>query len=183
MFTHPLNAYQKFTFWGLPAILIYLVIIYLTVWPTVNLYPVRYTHSFAEGIDFARDGYPEFIEKVTGISAKEDWGRWTNQYRGRTIFTFKENLPKQFLLEIEARPFASNAEYPTIIRVGDAKVPVLISNPQMTTYQIPIIYSGATKSLEIIPPNPQAPGELNPHSKDGRKIGLGLRSLRIIPIS
>ncbi len=57
----------------------------------------RYASTLAEGIDFKRPGYPEFVTEVAGISGAEGWGRWTDaNLAPNARIRFSQPLPQDF---------------------------------------------------------------------------------------
>ena len=70
-------------------------------------------------LNFKKPGYPDFITEVTGVSGREDWGRWTD---GATAtFKFKDPLPKKFTLLVEAGAIGDNLGKPIKFRVGSVE--------------------------------------------------------------
>ena len=176
-----LNWHKKFACIGAPLLSIYIAVLYAYAAKAVDIYPVRYEASLDQGIDFSKDGYPFFVDKVSGLSVRESWGRWTNQYRGNVIVAFKSPLPRKFTLIIDAIAFNVNGNSPTIIRVGDQNKQVLISSEKYASYSVEFSnVSDGVGAIEITPSNPMSPAQLDATNKDGRLIGIGLRSLRII---
>lgn len=151
----------------------------------VDLLAPRYEATLADGIDFSQPGYPSFLAEVSGVSSREGWGRWTDANQGDVVrFRFKQRLPDGFILEIKARAFGPNAGVPVKVRVGDVEqsfTPSKVSAGGF--YQLTFRGTGGADSIGIIPPQPVSPKDINPDSKDARKIGVGLISLKIQPIS
>ncbi len=141
---------------------------------------IQYESSLQEGISFPRLGYPSFIEAYSGISRQEPWGRWTNANTGQTKLVFKENLPKDFILELTAFSYGPNADAPTQIRIGNQMRELVIARDKAKLYRIHFDGIGDAKTIEIHPPHPIAPNQINPQSTDGRKLGIGLVDLKII---
>ena len=59
----------------------------------------RYTAKFADGIDFSREGLPDFVAEWKGLSHREEWGRWSEGDKVEIRLTGK--LPGQFTLRLE----------------------------------------------------------------------------------
>lgn len=176
-------AINKKTLIAFTALLcLYLFGVYFAIKTTYDPDPIRYDSSLSEGIIFSTPGYPKFIEKTSGLSGIEKWGRWTNQNYGPCIFTFKTPLPKKFILQLSAVAFGPNNSAPTKIKIGDIESSVLINQPTPTTYTLELSNPKTLKTIEIIPPLPTSPFEIDPKSKDGRKLGIGLYTLKIVPI-
>lgn len=140
----------------------------------------RYEATLAEGIDFKKPGYPNFIAEVSGMSGYETWGRWTDAASDPVAkFRFKQALPKKFTLEITANALGPNSVEPTIVWVGSVKKSVVIGKKDAATYKLVFETDGAADTLVIAPPKPISPTELDPKSTDRRKLGIGFFSLKI----
>jgi phosphoglycerol transferase len=133
--------------------------------------------NLAEGIDFRKAGYPVFLGQVSGVSTREPWGRWTSGPVAK--FAFKKNLPKKFIFEITANAFGPNIGKPVKVRVDGIEKSFIIANNTANTYELVFKTTGRARTLEIIPPQPTSPNELDPASGDNRKLGIGLISLKI----
>ena len=174
---------NKKTLFALTALLcIYLFGVYFLIKTTYDPDHISYDSLPSEGIIFSIPGYPKFIKNTSGLSTVEKWGRWTNQNYGPCIFTFKTPLPQKFILELTAVPFGPNNNAPTKIKIGDIESSVLINKPTPTKYTLELSNPKISNTLEIIPPFPTSPFEIDPKNKDGRKLGIGLYTLKIISI-
>jgi hypothetical protein len=130
--------------------------------------------ELSDGIDFKRENYPDFLDKVTGMLGYEPWGRWTDSV---AKFTFKQALPKRFVLEIEATAIGSNLNAPVKVRLGSIEKTFIIT--KTGTYYISFETNGDADTLEIIPPYLISPHEIDPNNSDTRKIGIGLIAIKI----
>ena len=140
--------------------------------------PVTYPATLAEGIDFKRDGYPTFIASVSGMSGREDWGRWSEGPSAK--FEFKDPLPSKFTLAIEGGAYGPNIGQPVIVRAGNVErtyTPKEGNNP----YTISFEGVNQAKIIEFVPPKPTAPADIDPNNKDPRKLGISLITLKILP--
>lgn len=129
-------------------------------------------------IDFTKKNYSDFLEKVSGISDHESWGRWTDANLGPMAeFSFMYPLPKKFILEIDAVAFGPNLGLPIKVIIGDIEKIFIIAKPNI--YKIPFEINDGVHTIKIIPPKPTSPNEINPEDNDTRKLGIGLISLKI----
>ena len=135
----------------------------------------RYDSTLAEGIDFAKQGYPSFLDKVTGVSVYEPWGRWTDG-KGAT-FKFKQKLPKKFTLELTASAFGPNINAPLTVQVGKVKKQITITSGQPSAYTLAVEGIDAD-SITLVPAKPTSPKSLG-GSEDTRLLGVGLIKLKI----
>jgi len=139
--------------------------------------PNQYQSTLSEGIDFKREGYPNFIVKVSGVDGREDWGRWTNADLSPSAkFQFKSPLPKKFTLELQANPFGPNGVVP--ISIGSSLQSLALNHPD-ATYTLVFDNPDGSDVIIITPQRPTSPKEINPASTDTRKLGVGLISLKI----
>jgi hypothetical protein len=141
--------------------------------------PVVYQATLAEGVDFKRDGYPDFLAGVSGVSGKEAWGRWTDGPSAK--FDFKHPLPNKFTLVIQSGVFGPNVGQPAIVRVGKLEKSIVPNKPEEASYSLSFEGVDNAKSVEIIPAKPTSPKDLDPKNGDYRKLGLYLITLKIQP--
>jgi len=139
--------------------------------PTVPSYHA----SLAEGIDFRKPGYPDFIAEVTGVSDREDWGRWTD---GKTAtFKFKDPLPKKFTLLVEAGAYESNLGKPIKFTVGSVEKECIFkgesydASRRVATLHFSSSEPGNTLVITIPAPK-KAP-------TDDRMLGIGLMTMKV----
>jgi phosphoglycerol transferase len=145
--------------------------------PVLDPLAPRYQSTLAEGIDFRKPGYPEFLKEVTGVSIPELWGRWTDANLSPTAkFKFKKPLPRSFTLILEAHAFGPNLNAPITIRAGRTTKTLVIDSAREYRIKFAKVKSD---DLEIIPPKPTAPKDVDPTNADPRKLGLGLTTLKM----
>lgn len=144
----------------------------------------KYQNSLEQGIDFRKPGYPSFLIDVTGVSNREDWGRWTDANIAPVIkFRFKQTLPKKFIIELQANAIGPNVGHPIKIRAGSIDQNVTLKNwPDSTTYQLGFEGVIDIDVLEIFPLGFYSPKDSDRNSADVRKLGLGLIALKIRPV-
>ena len=148
--------------------------------PAADPLAPRYASTLAEGIDFRKPGYPNFLVEVTGVSGHEPWGRWTDSTLSPTAtFKFSKPPPNNFTIELKASAFGPNGNIPSTIRVG--KIEQQIVPKDGGTHDYKLEFKGVTAStLEIIPAKPTAPKDIKDlKSGDPRKLSFGLITLKI----
>jgi len=143
----------------------------------------NYPSNFLSGIDFTRQGYPNFIREVSGVADWEPLGRWTvldesRKNSNKAILKFYPNLPERFKLEITANAFGPNSFYPTLVTIGNQTKQIVISEKYGQTYSLFYEGDGGKNIIKIEPPQPISPLEMN-LSPDQRKIGVRLISIKI----
>lgn len=135
------------------------------------------TRNKVLNVDFSAAGYPGFIDKVSGLSVKEDWGRWTEGPHMELYFT--ENLPRRFTLEISINSaFAQNAEKPVTVRIGKIQQKFMASEKD-SIVQLVFDLDFDDNLIVVTPPSPISPAELG-LSEDTRRFGIGLKKIRIL---
>lgn len=135
--------------------------------------------ELADGIDFKKRDYPYFLAEVSGISGYEHWGRWSDAAAGPVAkFRFKQTLPSKFTLEVIANAYGPNIGAPVKVRVGGVEKTFVINN-NTDRYSLVFKTDGTAYILEITPPKPTSPNEIDPKSGDTRKLGIGFISLKI----
>lgn len=136
-----------------------------------------YKANLEDGFDFSREGNPQFIKKISGLAGREDWGRWSEQ-NVVTIDLSSPLPPKKYTLEIQAKGFGPNTDSDTQVIVGSVVSKIRLSE-SANTFSIPIEIKTPIYRIEIVPPKPSSPHDLYPSNTDSRKLGVGLKSLRI----
>ncbi len=140
----------------------------------------RYDSTLESGIDFAIDGFPNFIYSVTGLADNETWGTWADAiHENEIVFSFVNQLPNTFELKFSVQPFTPN--------IGE-KLEVVICNRKFavttpigfTEYSLDVDLKGDVCSeLSFHPSKSSSPAELN-QSADQRKLSIGFQYLKII---
>lgn len=141
----------------------------------------RYEASLAEGIDFTKSGYPTFLVEVSGMSGHEAWGRWTDAAEGATAkFRFVQPLPQKFALELKANAFGPNLGRPVKVRAGAVEKEFVVKDAQAPELHV-LTFDGVNgaDTIEIVPPQPTSPKQLDPQNGDQRMLGVSLVSLQI----
>lgn len=140
---------------------------------------IGYPSTLEDGIVFNKEGYPEFLSNVKGISNLEGWGRWSdaNIYE-HVEFEFNEDLPQHFELELEMGAFGPNVGQYARVLIGDKEqeLKLIQSNPEKYVLQFDDVKN--TRIIKIIPPLPTSPASLQ-RSGDERKLGISFTGLRI----
>jgi Glycosyl transferases group 1 len=135
-----------------------------------------YDSTLEEGIDFKRQGMPAFMADVTGLSAREAWGRWTDGDVAQ--FRFDQPLPAKFDLELSCFPFASNMGRDVTVRVGSFETAFRMAQADAATVSIHVTNDDRSDAIFIDIPNPTSPAA-NGVSTDERRLGIALLSLKI----
>lgn len=139
--------------------------------PVADAYPA----TLAEGIDFSKPGYPDFLASANGMSGHEPWGRWSD---GTPVaFQFKQPLPARFTLALTAHAFDPNIGAPIQVRAGASEQTLTLAADDQTC-RLDFALAAPADRLEFSIPQPTSPAELK-QGEDPRKLGIGLVKLRI----
>ncbi|MEI2606028.1 phosphatidylglycerol--membrane-oligosaccharide glycerophosphotransferase [Erwinia aphidicola] len=133
----------------------------------------------SDSIQFNLPGLPQQVQKVSGLSYAENWGRWSdaNLLPDVTI-QYLEPLPAKFALTISARAFGNNSLRPVQVRVGDWQQQVTFG-AQDTTMTLQVDNPSRARSIVITPPEPIETSEGTVDGFAARKLGIGLVSLKV----
>jgi len=138
--------------------------------------------DFALVTDFARPMYPAFISEVLGVSGCESFGRWSDAgLHPFVVVKLTMCLPKKFSLQMEVGAFGPNAGKEIRVRVGTSEQSFIVPEPgKVQRVELEFNNAKGANTIEIIPPNPTSPCTLDPASKDTRKLGVQLVTMKII---
>jgi hypothetical protein len=96
------------------------------------------------------------------------------------------SLPAQFItyqtrnsVQSNGATSGPNVDHPVKVRVGKIEKDFVVKNIPEQTYSVTFEDVNGADTIEIIPPKPILPKEVDPNSNDTRKLGLGLFSLKI----
>ncbi|MDQ2948820.1 MAG: hypothetical protein M3Y27_23240, partial [Acidobacteriota bacterium] len=134
--------------------------------------------SLEQGVDFSRTRLPGFMRELSGFSAAEPWGRWTDGPHASLVFV--EPLPPRFVLELTGYPFISTEGRDVIVEVGSFRTVVRFPDSSSRTYQIPLENPNAERAIIFRLAHATSPRDLG-YSEDSRKLGLALHSIKIKP--
>lgn len=136
----------------------------------------------SDAILFYLEGVPDGVDSVTGIGARESWGRWSDAVQAPAVtVTYRDELPCDFWMNIDAKAYGKNVNEPIAIRVGD-RTQYLRLGKESAMHRLHFSQVSG-KTVMITPPYPELSREGNtiasPTDAPDRKIGVGLVSLKI----
>lgn len=137
----------------------------------------RYSATLQEGIQFNREGWPEFVASVSGISGREAWGRWTDTPKAKIVF--RQPLPRKFTVEVVGGAFGPNQGQPVPFSIGPFTTKVNFAGTPFKdpeTHRFDVDLAGDANAIEISIPQPTSPS-----SSDKRTLGIGLVRLSVFP--
>jgi len=132
----------------------------------------------SQTIDFSKNTWPNFLERVDGFSSAEPWGRWSS--KSTVTFAFVSPLPERFSLNFTAHAFGSNIGKQFTVHVGkESKTFTLDAG--MRGISLEFSNDEKTNIVSIDIPFPVSPKELG-FSEDRRTLGIGMERLGVIPL-
>lgn len=140
---------------------------------------VRYDATFAEGIDFARRGFPVYVKNIRGLSGPEPWGRWSDANLSSTVrIDFLEQLPNRFDLVLTCQAFGPNMNQELKIRTGSQTHGFKMKGGVFEYHKLIDLAGEKVTRIEFVPPQPASPQQLG-ISADSRRLGIGFVRLHI----
>lgn len=113
---------------------------------------------------------------VEGLSKAEPWGRWSDG--PQVTLQFKDTLPRKLVLVLAARAFGPNIGKAFVARVGDQEQRFEAAEVEREV-TLRFDTDGEQRVITIDIPAPSNPTAPDGTILDGRKLGLGLSTLRI----
>jgi phosphoglycerol transferase len=142
----------------------------------------RYEADLSQGIDFTRSDYPVFIRDIKGLSDNEKWGRWSDANLHATIdIDFTDSLPQKFRLELKLHPLGPNINKPLKIKIGKIETVFILQDGAHEYSKEIDLGDEAASRISFLPYRAISPQDLN-LSSDGRALGVGFISLKIVGI-
>lgn len=144
--------------------------------------PVHYHSTPEQGIDFGRAGLPDWVDGMFGIAAPEPWGRWTDGSLGHVAgmqFTRTFSGPLCVVFTATATPQIGRTFQ---MKFGDESRTVQAMPQPVAHYDVQFDNVKNAARLEfLLPKDLPRENELDRHSGDPRRIGLGLYNLKMLP--
>lgn len=138
------------------------------------LWSRKYQATLEEGINFKKEGYPNFLKYVGGMSSFERDFRWSD---GKIVsFLFNDSLPDSFRLEIKTFAFGPNIKKPVKVIVGK-QTKMFIPTEKFNVYNLKFSDVQANE-IKIVVPNPASPKSVGVN-EDTRTLGLAFKYIKI----
>lgn len=127
-------------------------------------------------IDFSQIVPSPLVAEISGVSAPEPWGRWSDASIAPTIkIRLTQPLPTQFLLTMTGQSMPGNET--ATVKIGKFEEQFYLQKLSDVA-EIHVKLEQPEDTIEIIPSNPTSPKKLG-ISEDGRKLGVGLATILI----
>ena len=130
-----------------------------------------------------------FLERVVvhrvayNVAHAITWGRWTDGDVAKTpsiVFAQPLTGPRCVEFEAGAAPWLKGKNFS--VRMDGESETLQFAGPEPHTYRAGFSLTQPAERLELLmPENLPRPSEMDKHSVDDRRIGLGLVRLRILP--
>lgn len=141
---------------------------------------MRYKADLKDGIDFKKQGFPEFVKDVHRLYKLKPWGRQTLFSRSKKIeIDFYDKLPQDFTLIVKMKALGSDASQSIKVLVGNEEQDIMLS-PIMSEYRLPFHNNAASSTIVFF--IPQAVSPSGPTADyETRDFGIGFEKLLAIP--
>ncbi len=145
--------------------------------------PVHYSGTTSDGITFSRKGVPEWVEFTRGLAQPDDWGRWTDEDLGDVAgLAFTQPLSGDLCVDFTARAVPWIVGQTFVVRMGDETQTLRVAAPELAEYRAQFTRLPPVAALDILlPPKLPRVMDAEPKSKDARRLGLDLATLRMVP--
>jgi phosphoglycerol transferase len=126
-------------------------------------------------IDFRDNSWLGILEKITGISTAEEFGRWT--IGKEVIMEFVSPLPEKFTLVLRGRAIGPNIDLPFRMKIGAQEQQFRLGS---TLQDVALAFetNGANKIVKLEIPKPISPRELW-NAPDERLLGAAVEQISI----
>jgi uncharacterized protein DUF7024 len=134
------------------------------------------------GLIFSREGLPSWVSYTRGLSVREPWGRWTdNNLASKAVVTFTRGITGDACVALTATavPWLVGKTVPMHLGNEARDVQIAAGDGE---YQVQ--FGGLNDANElalILPSTLPRVSDVAPGSSDTRKLGLMLKTLRILP--
>ncbi|KQN64451.1 phosphatidylglycerol--membrane-oligosaccharide glycerophosphotransferase [Erwinia sp. E602] len=136
----------------------------------------------ADRILFNLPGLPQEVQKVSGLSYVEPWGRWSDaNLQPQVTVQYLQPLPARFRLTLTARAIGPNALRPVTVQVGGWQQQVTFSE-QAGNVQLEVDNPDGARVISLVPPEPVESSEGLTDGFTARRLGIGLVSLQVEPL-
>ncbi|CCG85796.1 phosphatidylglycerol--membrane-oligosaccharide glycerophosphotransferase [Erwinia piriflorinigrans] len=135
----------------------------------------------SDTILFNLPGMPQQVQKISGLSYPEPWGRWSDaNLQPDVTIQYREPLPAAFTLTITARTWGNNSLHPVTVKMGNWQQQVTFSAHD-TTLTLPVDNPARARTITITPSQSTESTEGTMDGFAARKLGIGLVSLLVTP--
>lgn len=143
--------------------------------------PDHYPSTPEQGIVFARDGLPSWVQFTYGLSSRDGWGRWTDENLDSAAgLVFDRNFSGQLCVDFTTRAVPWVVGKPLLVRMGGQTHSLRVDRTDLTRYQVQFTNLPPTDRVElVIPERLPKVVDVTPTNGDTRRVALALNTLRI----
>lgn len=128
-------------------------------------------------IDFTHSTASQ-VKSSSGLHRPESFGTWS--FGPKVTLRLKKTLPSEFMLQLKALAFGPNVGLPATIQIGGTTHTFVLGS-DLQQIDLKFIVAKNTDTITITVPRPISPSQLGINN-DARVIGLGLATLKVLPI-
>src|SRR5271157_1794151 len=144
--------------------------------------PAHYPGTPEQGMRFSRTGLPEWVDTSSGLSFRDDRGRWTDGDVSRVPgLSFTRKFTGPLCLEFTASAAPSLVGKTFAVQMGNQTKTVKVIPQDFANYQVQFADVGEADRLSfLLPDELPRESEVDRSSGDTRRLGLELTTLRIL---
>jgi hypothetical protein len=137
----------------------------------------HYSSTPEEGVDFAKRGWPDFVNYSFGILGVEPTGRWTDtRYGLRAGLEFARSFEGPMCVAVDASPFISMRSRKLTLAFGDQKKEISFGQGMAPyTFFVDFDLPSPTKTLALVFPQPLPKAS----TSNPRQPGVLLKKVRL----
>lgn len=145
--------------------------------------PTRYAGAPEQGMNFGKEGLPEWVDSTFGLSFRDPMGRWTDADKARIpAVSFTRAFRGPLCVDITLTPARAMLGREFTVRMGEHSQTLRLSTPGLSELRIPFSLERATDRLEfLLPEKLPRENEVDRNSNDTRRLGLSLSTLELLP--
>lgn len=145
--------------------------------------PKHYPGTPQQGMNFGREGLPEWVDLTFGLSFRDEMGRWTDRNVAKIpSVSFTQTFHGPTCVAFSAAPAPAMAGKGFAVRMGNETKTFPTAKPGMVEYRVTFSLEGGADRLEfLLPDKLPRESEVDHTSGDTRRLGLVLNTLKIVP--
>lgn len=143
---------------------------------------VHYAGAPEQGMNFKRDGLPDWVTSTVGLSVRDPMGRWTDRDVARTPgILFARPFQGTVCVDLSVAPAPAMSGKEFGLRMGDKTETLKLTKEGFSEFQIPFTLERGSEKLELfLPDKLPRENEMDHSSTDTRRLGLLISTLRVV---
>lgn len=145
--------------------------------------PAHYPGSPEQGMNFGREGLPDWVDSTCGLSYRDPMGRWTDRDQARVpAVSFTRSFSGLVCVDITLTPAPALLGKEFAVRMGEQTQTVRLAKPGLSEFRLPFTLERPANKLEfLLPEKLPHESEFDRNSNDTRRLGMSLSTLRLVP--